>query len=247
VNSTLVEIDPATGAVLATIGSVGYAVNGLTWDASTGTLYATTSANDPTFGSGLITIDPLTGVGTPIGTGHGLGSGASVTATSNSTGQVYSWWDPSQDDLLLYNTTTGLATRVGESSLGTGGHGLAFDAADVLYLVQSDVWTISTTTGASTLVGSLGVIAHHGDFHPTSGLYFGIDNYGAGTKNLVIADLSTFSVVNTLPTITDLHTVTFWDGAPLVAVDVPTVSPWGAALMTLLLVVAGGVLLRRFM
>jgi len=248
--STLVEIDPVTGGLLNTIGPVGYVVNGLTWDASSGTLFATTSANDPTFGSGLITIDPLTGVGTPIGTGHGLGSGASVTAASNSAGQVFSWWDPNEDDLLLYNTTTGLATRIGESSLSTGAHGLAFNPADVLYLVNSDsnVYTINTTTGATTLVGNLALsnFAHHGDFDPSTGLYFGIDQTSTGPKNLVVADLSAFSVVNTLPTVADLHTLTFYGGA-LVAVDVPTVSPWGAALMTLLLVVAGGFLLRRVM
>jgi hypothetical protein len=245
--STLVEIDPATGALIGTIGSVGYAVNGLTWDASSGTLYATTSANDPTLGSGLITIDPLTGAGTPIGTGNGLGSGASVTAASNSTGQVFSWWDPNEDDLLLYDTATGLATRVGESGIGTGGHGLAFNAADVLYLVQSSVYTINTSTGAATNVGNIGTLAHHGDFDPTTGYYYGIDVFGgSGPRNLVIADLSTFSVVNTLPTVADLHTLTFYTPA-LVAVDVPTVSPWGTALMVLLVVIAGAVLLRRFM
>ena len=58
VTSTLVEIDPATGGLLATIGSVGYAVNGMTWDASSGTLWATTSTYDSTFPDGLITIDP---------------------------------------------------------------------------------------------------------------------------------------------------------------------------------------------
>lgn len=245
--STLVEIDPATGGLLATIGSVGYAVNGLTWDASSGTLYATTSTNDGTFPNGLITIDPLTGAGTPIGTGAGIGS--VVTAASNSAGQVYAWWDPSDDDLVIFNTTTGVATLVGESGLSTGAHGLTFNPADVLYLVNYDgnVYTINTSTGAPTLVGTLALAtyAHHGDFDPTSGLYYGVDQTGSGAKNLVVADLSAFSVVNTLPTVADLHTLTFYAPA-LVAVDVPTVSPWGTALMVLLVVIAGAVLLRRF-
>jgi hypothetical protein len=250
--STLVEIDPATGALISTIGSVGYAVNGLTWDASSGTLYATTSANDAVLGSGLITIDPLTGSGTPIGTGHGLGSGATVTAASNAAGQIFSWWDPSADDLVIFDIGTGLATVVGESGLSTGAHGLTFDAADVLYLVNWDtsVYTINTTTGAATLVGSLGLAtyAHHGDFDPSTGLYYGIDNTGGpGPRNLVVADLSTFTVVNTLPTVADLHTLTFYDAAPLVLDSIPTVSPWGAGVMILLVVVAGAILLRRFM
>jgi hypothetical protein len=65
-DSQLVEIDPATGALLRTAPStVGFTVNGLAWDAMTMKLYATTSVNDPTF-HGLIVIDPLTGVGTPV-------------------------------------------------------------------------------------------------------------------------------------------------------------------------------------
>jgi hypothetical protein len=36
-SSTLVELDPVTGAVVATIGDVGYLVNGMAWDYSTGT------------------------------------------------------------------------------------------------------------------------------------------------------------------------------------------------------------------
>ncbi len=69
--STLVELDPATGALVSTIGDVGYLVNGMTWDASSGTLCATTSNNDATFPDGLITIDPMTAAGTPVGTGAG--------------------------------------------------------------------------------------------------------------------------------------------------------------------------------
>lgn len=51
--STLVELNSATGALLQTIGSVGYAVNGLTYDVATGKLWGATSLNDPNF-MGLI-------------------------------------------------------------------------------------------------------------------------------------------------------------------------------------------------
>src|SRR6476620_6504512 len=64
--STLVQIDPQTGALIRTIGPVGYTVNGLAWDCTagnckSGTLYATTAVGDVSF-HGLITIDPNTGL-----------------------------------------------------------------------------------------------------------------------------------------------------------------------------------------
>ena len=68
--STLVQIDPQTGALIRAIGPVGYTVNGLAWDCTagnckSGTLYATTAVGDTHF-HGLITIDPNTGAGTPV-------------------------------------------------------------------------------------------------------------------------------------------------------------------------------------
>src|SRR6478736_8186016 len=63
--STLVQIDPSNGALVREIGPVGYTVNGLSWDATTDKLYATTAVGDVSF-HGLITIDPNTGAGTPV-------------------------------------------------------------------------------------------------------------------------------------------------------------------------------------
>jgi hypothetical protein len=70
--STLVEIDPATGSIVRTIGSVGYTVNGPPDDETTGVLYGTTAhleRNDP---EGLITIDPATAMPTELGPVPGL-------------------------------------------------------------------------------------------------------------------------------------------------------------------------------
>ena len=46
-SSTLVEIDPNTGAVVQTIGAVGHGVIGLSFDPTTGRLYGTTRFYDP--------------------------------------------------------------------------------------------------------------------------------------------------------------------------------------------------------
>jgi len=246
--STLVELDPSTGSLAATIGDVGHLVNGMAWDATTGTLYATTSTNDVTFPDGLITINPATAAATTIGTGAGFGS--VLLPAVNSTGDLYGWWDPSQDDLIIFDKVTGVATRVGESGISTATHGLAFDASDVLYLVNYDteVYTINTTTGAATSVGSISSVAHHGKFDPTTGLYWGINTEGSGgPRNLVVANLTTFTVVNTLPTVDGLHTLVWAEGTFVAPnAPVPAVSPWGAGLMALLVLVCGALVLRRF-
>lgn len=239
--STLVELDPDTGALVRTIGPVGYVVNGLSYDRTTGTLYASTSFNDPTY-NGLIVIDRTTGAGTPAGVpGWGLPGAPAVTNIKlNAAGQMYGWWAPSEDDLISIDKTTGLATRVGESGLGTGGNGLAFDITDTLYMVNSggSYYTVDTATGAATAAGTIGVTAHHGDFRPVSNLYYGIDASGGSSpapRNLILANLATGTVTGTLPTVDDLHTLAF----------VPEPSSSSVAVAALLGLGSLGSLLRR--
>ncbi len=210
--STLVEIDPATGGVLQTIGSVGYTVNGLTYDPTSGILYGSTRFGDPNY-NGLITIDLLTGAGTPIGVnGWGWGGVPITNIATNSAGKLFGWseWG---DDLVSIDTATGIATVVGESGIGTFGYGMAFDPSDILYFVNGDggFFTVDTATGAATWQGYLASLAHHGDFDPTTGLYYGIDTTGSGPRDIVVADLSTGSIMSVLPTVNGLHTLTFVD------------------------------------
>jgi hypothetical protein len=212
--STLLELDPTTGAVISTIGPVGYVVNGMTWDATTGTLYASTGFNDPTF-RGLITIDVTTGAGTPIGAAN-WGTGDIVTnITTDSLGNMFGWTE-SSDNLVSIDKVTGVATVVGASGIGTGRNGLSFDGADVLWMVNSGglTYTVDTVTGAATFTSSLGVTAHHGDFESVTNLYYGLDQAGIGTvPNVVVADLATNTIVTTLsPGVTDLHVLTFVPG-----------------------------------
>ena len=114
--STLIEIDPVTGATLD-IGPVGFAVNGLEFDPTTGTLFGTTSKQDPAY-TGLITIDLTTGAGTPVSASSGFGLGNREVVnniTIDASGQLFGWWEPVEDDLVRIDKTTGLATLVGES------------------------------------------------------------------------------------------------------------------------------------
>lgn len=209
--STLVELDPATGALLSTIGPVGYTVNGLTYDASTGKLWGSTSA---AFGGfvGLLEIDMTTGAGTPVGTGWGLPAGDPVVSlTTNASGAMYGWWEPAMDSLVSIDKALGTATLVSWSGLVTGNLGLSFSNDGTLYLYNygGDYYTVDTTTGVASYVGDLGVAAHHGDFHPVSNIYYGIDRTGSGPKNILMLDLVNGSYVGSMPTVDGLHTLTF--------------------------------------
>ena len=207
--STLVKLDPDTGALIQTIGSVGYTVNGLEW--ANGKLYASTSANDANFPSGLLEINTLTGQGTPIGTDFNAPDLAVVSITSNSSGQLYGWVEPGVDSLAIIDPVTGLATLLGDSDLSTWTLGLAFDANDNLFLVNGDgeVYSIDPANSAATYLYDLTTMAHHGDFNPLNGRYYGI-NEETGIS-LIVADLglSSGNVVATLPTVDNLHTITF--------------------------------------
>jgi len=254
VTSTLVEIDPVTGGLVSTIGSVGYAVNGMSWDATTGTLWATTTDWDPLFPNGLIMIDPVTAAATTVGSGAGQ---LVNVPTTNSAGQVYGWTEDS-DDPVLWNTAAGTVTVLGASGIDSRLQGLAFDATDTLYLVQDfdwngdgqSVYTINTTTGAATAVGALPSLpngyAHHGKFHPVTNLYYGIDAAGGRLpppRNLLVIDIGTLSVVNTIPTVDNLHTLVFMQTQQLS--PIPVLGPWSIAVLILLLASVAVILIRN--
>ncbi|HUT34905.1 MAG TPA: PEP-CTERM sorting domain-containing protein [Planctomycetota bacterium] len=223
--STLVEIDPATGGLLRTIGGVGYTVNGLTYDPTSGILYGSTSWHDPSY-NGLITIDLTTGVGTPIGVdGWGWGGITITCITTNSAGQMFGWSED-HDSLMSIATATGIATWVGESDLNTRAYGLSFDNSDVLWFVNEGFenpayYTVDPTTGAAAWQGWLASLAHHGDFDPVSGMYYGIDNAWENPRNILAIDLSTGSIISTLPTVNNLHTLAFVN-VPTTAIPEPT-------------------------
>lgn len=209
--STLVKIDPDTGAV-SIIGAVGFSVNGLTWDASTGTLYG--SARDDV---GLLRINTATGAGTLVAGSFdspaGSCSSRNVLLAASSTGSLFGWCDPSSDDLMSIDKVTGKATVVGDSGLGTGSHGLAFDNGDTLYMHNYDgsYYTMNTATGSATLQGSTGLTAHHGDFNPDDNFYYGVAGFGSGVID-VLDLVGGTGLQKTLSTgFGDLHTLAFVD------------------------------------
>ena len=241
--SNLVEINPTTGALVRVIGNVGYLVNGMTYDATSGTLYATTSTNSAAHPNGLITINLTTGAGAPVGTG--AGQFVNVPAV-DSAGKLVGWTEAS-DDLVVWNKAAGTIVVPGPAGISTGEQSLAFDNNDVLYLLNgnSNLYTINTTTGAAALLGSvpnLGVngLGHHGDFNPDNNLLYALDataDYGS-TRNLLLVNVLTRQVVQTIPTIDNLHTLAFVGvPAPSRPAQIPVDNP--LALFGLAAMIAG--------
>ena len=252
--STLVEINIATGALVRTIGNVGYAVNGMTWDAATSTLYATTSNNDLTFPDGLIRIDPLTGAGTPVGAG--AGQLVNVPA-ANSTGGLFGWTEDT-DQPVQWNKAAGTVTVLG-GGINSAQQSLAFDNGNVLYFLNclgcdspgNGLYTVNTTTGVLTFIadvaGLANNMAHHGDFHPVTNRLYAIDRTGNGNnpRNLEVINVATQAVVATIPTVDDLHTLAFLPAGALTPAQIPVDNPIALLALTVLLLVAGSFYLRR--
>lgn len=206
--STLVRLNPTTGAVISTFGDLGYRVNGLTYDPLSRQLFATTSSRDANFANGLLTINPTTGAAARVGTGAGVGLVNVVTAAGD--GRLFGWTEDS-DDLVVWNPANGTATVVGESSLSTWEQTLAFDKqTGTLFLINGDgrVYNVNTATGAVTQLAMVNGTAHHGDF-AANGRIYAIDATGSGTKNIRIIDPATGAEIGTLSTVDDLHTLAF--------------------------------------
>ena len=170
-SSSLYQIDPATGAGTLVGTDLGYAVNAIAIDPTTGIMYASTTAWSGAF-NGLLQVNASTGTATEIGE-FGASYNAVLALTFNSSGQLWGWHDPSADDPVIVDKITGAATTVGDAGVGTGGHVMAFDASDTLFMIQSSsVYIIDQTTGLANAQPSLSFDPGSGgaDFDPASGL-----------------------------------------------------------------------------
>lgn len=207
-NSVLVMLSPEDGSFMSTIGSVGHKVNGLEYDAVSNKLYGTTDNWD------LIDIDMTTGVASTIGPG----AGTQVTRpTVNSEGLMVVWspWDSGDDIFYVVDTATGDFMEGEGVGFTPDEHGLAFDNEDNLYLISfgGDIYVIGPFITVD-YKGTIGTRAHHGDFHPETGYYWGIDETNSSavndTRQLLVVDVNTPSIISTLTTVDNLHSVTFY-------------------------------------
>jgi hypothetical protein len=157
-SSNLYVLDPSTGAVLQTIGPIGFSVSGLAVDPATGTLYGSTGGESDVRGA-LITINKATGAGSFVG--EILGNDSAVPdITFTPDGTLYGWWR-GDDDLVRINKATGAGTFVGEAGPfpNAVGFGLASNAAGTLFLAgdgdNGPLRTVDRNTGFVTTVATL--------------------------------------------------------------------------------------------
>jgi hypothetical protein len=231
--STLVQINPQTGALIKTIGPVGFTVNGLVWDGIFGKLYATTAIGDVTF-HGLITIDPRTGKGTPVNpsaTNFGLAGDPSPIhgITIDILGRMVGWYDEFPpplgvtDTFVQINKHTGVATEFKDTGIDTGNNGLAFSEFNILYNIDTP-----RTQPDGTITQTAYILnprdgkpfcfklltpptpAALGDFNPDNDLYYGLNfNPFSSPTSIVVVDLRKGTVTPLGPTVPDLHVITF--------------------------------------
>jgi Ca2+-binding RTX toxin-like protein len=160
-STNLYRLDPATGAVLQTVGPIGFPITGLAVDPTTRTLYGSTGRGPSGAGNGrLVSIDKSTGAGTLIGDlrpDPDDEAAADITFTPD--GTLFGWLEPDSDDLVTINKGTGAATIVGESGENTFGSGLASNAAGTLYYAgygdAGPLHTVNRGTGATTVATTL--------------------------------------------------------------------------------------------
>jgi hypothetical protein len=200
--SSLVQLDPSTGALIRVIGPVGYTVNGLAWDAKAQKLYASTAigCGDGLLCPfhGLITINITTGAGTPVNpaaVNFGLAGDDSPihSITIHSNGRMVGWYDEFPtgevtDTFVTLNKATGIATEFPDTGIDTSANGLSFDWAGVLWNIDTvrrvglgapptqTAYRLDPATGKPLATVSLTppTMAALGDFNPATNLYYGL-------------------------------------------------------------------------
>jgi hypothetical protein len=202
VQGVLFTLDPATGAVLTTVGSLNdraghnYGMSALKYHPISGILYGASSGQSPTNPNYLVIVDPDTALVTPIGP---LGAVLTDIAIDPTTGTMYAVSGFNQKFYTI-NTATGQATQTGSTGLGyQNGGGLAADRTGALFGIDSfSFYSYNKTTGNGTLIGLTGLpdFVRAADFNPSNVLY-GLEG-GGGIDNLHLRFLVTFNLTTGL-------------------------------------------------
>jgi hypothetical protein len=204
VEGILYTLDPATGAVLTTVGplndaaSNNYGMGGLKYHPITGIFYGATSGQSPTKPSYLVIVDPTTALVTPIGP---FGAVLTDIAIDPTTGTMYGVSGFNQKFYTI-NTSTGEAVQTGSTGLGfQNGGGLAADRTGAIFGIDNfSFYGYDETTGLATLIGLTGLqnLVRAADFNPSNVLY-GLEG-GGGIDNNHLRWLDTFDVVTGMGT-----------------------------------------------
>ena len=219
--SNLYILDARNGALICTIGPIGFSVTGLAAHPTNGTLFGSTGNAAPVSPGSLITINKMTGAGTLVGS-FGFQGKTMTDLTFTSDGTLYGWLagpGGAGEDLYTINQATGAATKVGTSGVsGTFGGGLAANAANTIFLAASGdngaLRTVNRTTGAVTTVATLGRTS--GDAisamkFNAAGVLHAVDLAGGTTRRatLVTINTTTGAITELGPTVDRLDAIAF--------------------------------------
>jgi len=161
VQGILYTLDPATGAVLTTVGPLNdaagnnYGMGGLKYHPITGIFYGATAGQSPTNPSYLVIVNPATALVTPIGP---FGAVLTDIAIDPTTGIMYGVSGFNQKFYTI-NTSTGEAVQTGSTGLGfQNGGGLAADRTGAIFGIDNfSFYGYDKTTGLATLIGPTGL------------------------------------------------------------------------------------------
>ena len=154
--SSLYTIDPTTGAAALVapvmIGATqARAIVSLAFHPSTGTLYAIANGMETDCSDDgdatLMTIDPVTGAATIVGTQGSL-DGQFPDMTFDPFGTLYAWNEDDSDSLWTIDITTGTGSRVNFGP-GTAKTGIASDSLGRMYLKSEfELYRLNPTNAA---------------------------------------------------------------------------------------------------
>jgi DNA-binding beta-propeller fold protein YncE len=186
--------------------------------------------------STLMTVDAATGAETSIGTLATPPGGETYTGMTfdPSTGNVYATsCNITTSSLFTIDVTTATATRIGAITNSPCSIGIGANDSGNLYtydLVNDSLLSINKSTGAGTIIGSIGFDANYGqgmDFDSVTGtMYMAAFNNGTFLAELRAVDLATgnTTLLGVLGTPgTQLGYVAFQSGGPCSS---PSDLPW---------------------
>jgi len=230
--TTHIYFDSDTPGTLNTLGSA----SGAFWagDFVGGDLTKTYVIRDT---NTLMTVDAATGAETSIGTLAAPPGGETYTGMTfdPATGNVYATsCNITTSSLFTIDVLTATSTRIGAITNSPCSIGIGADDAGNLYtydLVNDSLLSVNKTTGAGTIIGSLGFDANYGqgmDFDSvTATMYMAAFNNATFQAEFRAVDLATgnttlLGVLGT-PSVTQLGYVAFQSGGPCSS---PSDLPW---------------------
>jgi DNA-binding beta-propeller fold protein YncE len=237
-------INPATGAVVQTIGPIGFGVTGLAFHPGTGVLYGTTGAELAP--AALIRINTATGAGTLIGNNT---NGPIADITFRADGTLFGWTEDT-DDLVTVNIATGVETVVSDSGIGTAGSGIAFSPGGTLFYAGNNsngaLRTVNPATGLTTVAVTMtgGPPSNRVNalaFNAAGTLYGSVKQSPGDTLVTINTTTGVVTTIGALPP--GIDAIVFAPAAAAGVQAVPTLSQW--AVVALGLLIAGSLLLMR--